>query len=377
METLYKLDAGGKEQIKEVIETEGGKVSEGQRHYLLTRQAGKFLQAGIGLEALTTELLRLNKEKCEPPKSEAIIRKLALDLFERYKTNPEAVLILGKSTKQTPAATGIELVRYSTIKPERVRWQWKRKTANGKITSLNGDPGGGKSLISIDIAARVTTGRPWPDQSVNILPPCDVILLTEEEDKEDTILPRFLAAGGDASRLIHLQMGDGELAFHIERDLVNLEEKIRSSGANVKLVIFDPMIDFTKAKRNVEEEVRPVLVRLKRWAKAMDLAVIGINHLNKKSDAAAIDRVGGAKGWVGTPRFNFIVIKGDDGDIRHMIPLKVNIGPEGQSLDFYIEEVELEGYPDLDPQPRIKWLGAGEAKRNSCSPLGATIRPTP
>ena len=41
-----------------------------------------------------------------------------------------------------------------------VEWLWERRLARGKLTLLAGDPGLGKSQLSVDIIARVTTGAP-------------------------------------------------------------------------------------------------------------------------------------------------------------------------------------------------------------------------
>jgi hypothetical protein len=43
-----------------------------------------------------------------------------------------------------------------------VPWLWPGRIALGRVTLLVGDPGVGKSLVALDIAARVSTGRPWP-----------------------------------------------------------------------------------------------------------------------------------------------------------------------------------------------------------------------
>src|SRR5258708_6963048 len=44
-----------------------------------------------------------------------------------------------------------------------INWLWHQRIPIGKITLLDGDPGMGKSLLAIDIAARVSTGQPMPD----------------------------------------------------------------------------------------------------------------------------------------------------------------------------------------------------------------------
>src|SRR5436305_1035317 len=61
-----------------------------------------------------------------------------------------------------PADT-LGIIQLSDVKPEPVEWLWTSRIAAGKLTLFAGDPGLGKSQITIDIAARITTGSSWPD----------------------------------------------------------------------------------------------------------------------------------------------------------------------------------------------------------------------
>ena len=187
------------------------------------------------------------------------------------------------------------LERFSEFQPKPIRWLWPGYLALGKLTTFCGEPGDGKSLTALDIAARVTTEKDWPDGSKNTTPASEVLLLTVEEDAADTILPRFLVAGGQPARLRQLTIANGENILHLETDLARLSEVMRDG--NFKLVILGPVLDFTRAQQNVDKEVRAVLTRLVRFAEVNDVAVIGINHLNKKSDLAATHRVAGARAW--------------------------------------------------------------------------------
>jgi AAA domain len=54
-------------------------------------------------------------------------------------------------------------VRLTDIEPTNVGWLWPGRIPLGYVTLLVSDPGAGKSLVALDIAARVTTGKPWPD----------------------------------------------------------------------------------------------------------------------------------------------------------------------------------------------------------------------
>ena len=95
-------------------------------------------------------------------------------------------------------------VRASEIVPEPVRWVWPGIIARGKVTGLVGHPGLGKSQVATDLAATVSTGRPWPAGIANESAG-EVIVLSAEDDAADTGVPRLIAAGADRTR-VHLVM---------------------------------------------------------------------------------------------------------------------------------------------------------------------------
>jgi hypothetical protein len=108
-------------------------------------------------------------------------------------------LLFGHDTE----APGIVL---SQVETQQVDWLWQRRIPLGKITVLDGDPGLGKSLLAINIAACITTGRPMPDGTPGRQG--SVILIAPEDSAEDTIKPRMEAAGGDPSRVLLLDTID-------------------------------------------------------------------------------------------------------------------------------------------------------------------------
>src|SRR6516164_3694185 len=77
-----------------------------------------------------------------------------------------------------------------------VSWLWRCWLALGKLSILDGDPGLGKSLLALDLCARVTTGRPFPDGSPGCAP-ANVIVLNGEDGPEDTVRQRLQALGAD------------------------------------------------------------------------------------------------------------------------------------------------------------------------------------
>jgi hypothetical protein len=105
----------------------------------------------------------------------------------------------------TPTPAAPVLIPMSTVKAEPVKWLWPGRIALGKITVIQGDPDVNKSFLTLDLAARVTRGTPWPDAPSTSAPLGGVVLLTAEDDLADTVRPRLDAAGADVSRINVLQ----------------------------------------------------------------------------------------------------------------------------------------------------------------------------
>jgi putative DNA primase/helicase len=85
------------------------------------------------------------------------------------------------------------------LKATPIEWHWNGWLARGKLHLLAGSKTTGKSTVSLNLMATTTISADWPDGTR--APFGDVLLWTGEDGIEETILPRFLAAGGDRKRL--------------------------------------------------------------------------------------------------------------------------------------------------------------------------------
>ena len=59
--------------------------------------------------------------------------------------------------------TSLHTTSLHTVKPSDVSWLWPGRIPRGKVTLLAGDPGLGKSFVTMDLAARVSRAAEWPD----------------------------------------------------------------------------------------------------------------------------------------------------------------------------------------------------------------------
>ena len=100
----------------------------------------------------------------------------------------------------------LEIIKASEITPKEVRWLWYPYIPFGKVTLLQGDPGDGKSKLMLSLAALLSKGVPLP--------------FADEDDADDTVVPRFNSAGGDGDRLIFIK--EDEKSLTIPADLCYL-----------------------------------------------------------------------------------------------------------------------------------------------------------
>jgi len=137
-----------------------------------------------------------------------------------------------------PPAPGVVLRCCNDIVPKPLRWLWPGRIPLGKLTLFAGDPGLGKSVVTLDVAARVTRGDGWPDGATAGYEAGSVIVLSAEDDPADTIRPRLDAAGADLRRVHILQAvrrakptGETSLEhFSLETDLLALQDAVVTVG---------------------------------------------------------------------------------------------------------------------------------------------------
>ena len=179
-----------------------------------------------------------------------------------------------------------QTVRLSDVKPEQVEWLWRERIAIGKLTLIVGDPGQGKSFLTLDIGARVSRAAAWPDNPWEPQPAGDVILLTAEDDLGDTIRPRLDALEADVSRIIAIRGAkfvddDNERMVNLSTDLQSIR-KVVSEANEPRLLIIDPVSAYLgKTDSHNNAEVRGVLAPLAELASELRIAVVAVSHLRK------------------------------------------------------------------------------------------------
>jgi AAA domain-containing protein len=279
-----------------------------------------------------------------------LVEKGIVDRYDRIGDLMEA-----KQREKVKPPERLKVTVVSASTRERVKWLWYGWLPAGKLIILDGDPDVGKSTLSIEIAARVSRGAEMPDGTEGIKA-SDVVLLSGEDDLEDTIVWRLLAANADIDRVhyVHAALDDeGELPVTIPRDLGLIEQLVLSNNAALVIVdVLDEYLD-ERVDSHKNQSVRRVLQQVRAMARRTGCAVVMLRHLRKEASPKAIYRGGGSIGIVGAARAGWaMAYHPDDESIRVLAAVKMNIAIKPRALTFKL--VAHDEYPCAF----VDWKGA-------------------
>jgi RecA-family ATPase len=247
----------------------------------------------------------------------------------------------------------------SEIMLQPVEWLWQGRIAKGKHTCIAGEPGSGKSQLSMFITATVTMGGLWPcgEGRAKL---GSVVVLSAEDGPADTILPRLHAAGADCGRVQIIKAvkeGEHRRGFNLQRDLLLLEKECDRLG-DVSLIIMDPVSSYLgKTDSHKNAEVRSVLEPIGEFADRLGIAVLSITHFSKSgagSATKALHRFIGSIAFVGAPRVALAVIE-EDGRYL-LLHAKNNLSAPPAGLAYKVQSHVLE--PSMIETSRVVFDGA-------------------
>jgi putative DNA primase/helicase len=289
-------------------------------------------------------------------RSDPARRKGGAGMSDRYQKMADAA-------KASTVPETLDCVRADQVSPESIDWWWQHRFALGKLGILGGNPERGKGLIISDVFARITRSLPWPcDEGKADLG--DVILLQQEDDLSDTIVPRLLAAGADLSRIHILKTvnktdGSCKRAFNITTDMPMLRA-VLEAAADPQLLVIDPLTAYIgKLNAASGNDVRAALTPLVDLLREFHIGGLGVMHFNKKVDIDnALARIADSLAFGAVARHCFVVTDDPENERRLLVKAKNNLAPDIKALSYTIRAVHA-GQEHRDGRdiyaPRVEW----------------------
>jgi hypothetical protein len=275
---------------------------------------------------------------------ERTIRK-SLGLVEKGG-GPEKIKIdFAKDPGKKAEGSGLITRKASDYEIERIHWLWPGYIPSAKLTILAGDPGLGKSTITLDLAARISRGSMMPNDVRGLTGM--TLMASAEDTPADTIVPRLIAAGANRDKIEIIEevkdpdeINPDETRFLcFPRDNEFLRQKLISSGA--RLLIIDPLNAFIEKNTDTykDQDIRLVLHPLNKIAEETGTAILIVAHLTKNEESSALYRVGGSIGFIGAARSVLAVSKTKEGS-RVLYSLKNNLAAHPTALGYETKQVQ-------------------------------------
>jgi len=223
----------------------------------------------------------------------------------------------------------------------------------GVTSILDGNPGMGKSFLSLGMTAAVTRTGVFGDQRV--ARKGRVLLLNDEDDPSRVIRPRLEAIGADIDRVRVL---DDPFVLNDE-GIDKLRREIRSYGPT--LVIIDPVTNFMGGGVDMyrPNEANAFMRPLHRLAKDFDIGILIARHLRKQASDNAMHMGQGSMAFGGAVRSGMIVTPHPtEANWRVLAQYKCSYAKEADSQAFEI---------CADPKggaARVVWRGPVEMSAN-------------
>jgi putative DNA primase/helicase len=222
-----------------------------------------------------------------------------------------------------------------------IQWLWPDRFAIGKLGIVAGLPDEGKGQILSFIAARVTHGGEWP-MNEGRSPQGSVVIFSDEDDPNDTLVPRLASAGADLTRIHIVKMVRDDKKgrmFSLVSDLELLRQKIVAIG-DVRLVMIDPIgayLGIGKIDSFRGTDVRAVLTPLTTLAIDVKAAIVGVMHFNKKTDVTnALLRISDSLAFGAVARHVYGVIDDAENERKLFVRAKNNVAAKvkNKSLSY-------------------------------------------
>ena len=277
-------------------------------------------------------------------------------IFHGFRYEPQ----LQKPKEPPPPHDSLSEISADAVKIKPISFLWQNVVPISMVTSLTGDPGEGKSLVAVDLTARLSRGEmcpaygePGPAVSGH------TFYITSEGVPDMILVPRLVAAGADLSKVtiidgIRLRNGDFSV-LDVTRHVPILAARARDFP-DLRLIVVDPIASFIPDRINTSQQnqVRQMMDRISDMAHKLGVAAVVIMHFNKTSGGKASQRTSGSMQFGAAVKMSWSVVK-DPGGSRNgrlLVPQKSNITGAHESLSFHINEMIFPS-PD-DPSTIIK-----------------------
>jgi len=238
-----------------------------------------------------------------------------------------------------------------------IEWLWPGRIPIGKVTLLTGPAGAGKSLVALDLAARVSRGEELPRSEEDRFPHNgvdsrgSVLVVVPMHEAEDVVRPRLRDFKADMSK-VHLLFGGhdqaGDRLVALPHDLSSVEHFLEVLDFP-KLVVIDGLEELCPNRRQEENTMRELTLLAVKHKVAILVVARSNPRRNKQGEyQPPTNQV------LGHAPVVWSLIPDEDEKYRsHLISTRFNFRRPARGLTIQITETGTLQWGELDHQPEI------------------------
>ena len=248
-----------------------------------------------------------------------------------------------------------QLIRMSNWGFRPIEWFWEPLIPKGKVTLLAGEQEMGKTFFTLDLAARLSRGESVPPAGKRDEGPGNTLILTGDDDLDDTLYPRLFNLGAELERVYVLSatgaktMLDGKPQITLADSVERLHNAVKQMGG-CELIIIDPITAFIDGMSSNHSAVRRLLARLTTLARIHNAAALIVSHNHKRSGGGTLHRTIGSLAFTIASRAVLTLVE-DPTEVgrRFLLPAKMNLRAadtcHGRAFRFERDELRWDAHP--------------------------------
>ena len=341
-------------------------AKEGSRSEVLWKLENELIERGLSKEEVFIVIKDSPWNKFK--KREGQLRREIEKAWDTHIHGSDKQVSREKAFNPSKEEHQITLLNLDDVEPEVVEWLWYPYIPRGKLTMIEGDPGLGKSWLTMALASYISRGKALPYQLNPEEGP--ILIMSAEDGIADTIKPRLITLRANTKNIIAIP----EPVSFTENGAKAVDEAIKQ--VKPRLVIIDPLVAYLGGKIDLHKanETREIMARMTRIAEENKVAIVLVRHLTKGNKDKAIYRGLGSIDLTAAVRSVLAIGRNpkDPNEGRVICHIKSNLAPLGKAISYTLdagdkkhpfefgEEVEVNVEEVLGAQP-TNGKGATEA----------------
>ena len=365
----FALGKFGKHERAEAYKAPQSEIYEGSRTETLFKLVSSLVFKGLSDEAIKAAVKEENEIKCSPPLTDQELEREVFPAIDRYRNSPKVEYNNSTKSFSSKKVFSLDLSVLSETEEKEAEWLITDYIPKKQITLLAGDGGSGKTTIWCAIAAAISSGKPSffdihiPKEFIQTEGQ-KVLFFSAEDDVSCTLIKRLKTSGAKLENLNYIGIEDErfkELNFNSEF-LANIIEEYKPA-----LCIFDPIQAFIpdNVKMSERNAMRHCLNPLIALGKKYGTTFLIVVHTNKRSGAWGRNRLSDSSDIWDIARSVLIVGDTTEKSIRYVSHEKSNLGRQGETILFSIENGKLETKGTSDKKDKDYVRAADYSKRQA------------